>query len=242
MSHLLMEGIGQPQSIDLDGPIWSLIIEMRVSLVFPLLVLYIRRFGLAGVEVALVVAFVCAKSQAALGETSGLVGESLVGTLLLTGRYVFMFLLGVMLAARLDRVREMFFRVSPKLHAMIFSVMVCVWMVLAYTKAGVAHRGYVEVFCGVFTLYLIVACVAFPKVAAMLSGRVCLWLGDISYSLYLIHLPVLMSMFYLLYGHVSLIWIIALSFPAMLVAGHLMHHLIERPSMNLGRKLAGAIR
>jgi hypothetical protein len=46
-----------------------------------------------------------------------------------------------------------------------------------------------------------------------------------------------MSMFYLLYGHVSLIWIIALSFPAMLIAGHLMHCWIELPSMNLGRKL-----
>ena len=240
MSHLLMEGIGQPQSIDLDGPIWSLIIEMRVSLIFPLLVLYIRRFGLAGVAVALVVAFVCAKSQAALGDNSPFVGESLAGTLLLTGRYIVMFLLGVMLAARLDRIRETFLRGSPKLHAMIFSVMVCVvcvWMVLAYTKAVQAHLGYVDVFWGVFTLYLIVACVAFPKVAAMLSGRVCLWLGDISYSLYLIHLPVLMSMLYLLYGHVSLIWIIALSFPAMLIAGHFMHYLIERPSMKLGRKL-----
>jgi peptidoglycan/LPS O-acetylase OafA/YrhL len=239
ISHLLMTGIGARQSISLDGPIWSLIIEMRVSLIFPLLVLYIRRFGLAGVAVALVFAFVCAKSQTALGEnTAGLVGDSLAGTLLLTGRYIVMFLLGVMLAARLDRVRKMFLRAPPMLHAMIFGGMVCIWMVLAYTKAMEPHRGYVDVFSGVFTLYLIVSCVAFPKVSAMLSGRVCLWLGDISYSLYLIHLPVLMSMFYLLYGHVSLIWIVALSFPAMLIAGHLMHYAIERPSMNLGRKLA----
>jgi peptidoglycan/LPS O-acetylase OafA/YrhL len=239
MSHLLMVGIGVRQSISLDGPIWSIIIEMRVSLIFPLLVLYIRRFGLAGVAFALAVAFVCAKSQTALGEnTAGLVGESPAGTLLLTGRYIVMFLLGVMLAARLDRIRETFLKVPPMLHAMIFGGMVCIWIAAAYTKAMEPHRGYLDVFSGVFTLYLISSCVAFPKVSAMLSGRVCLWLGDISYSLYLIHLPVLMSMFYLLYGHVSLIWIIALSFPAMLIAGHLMHHWIERPSMNLGRRLA----
>ena len=141
MSHLSMEGIGWGRSIGLDSPIWSLIVEMRVSLIFPLLVLYIRRFELAGVAVALVVAFVCAKGQAALGDNSSLLGESLAGTLLLTGRYIVMFLLGVMLAARLDRIREMFLRVSPKLHAMIFSGMVCVWMVLAYTKAGGAAPG-----------------------------------------------------------------------------------------------------
>ena len=239
ISHLLMTGIGVRQSISLDGPIWSIIIEMRVSLIFPLLVLYIRRLGLVGVAIALAVAFVCAKSQTALGEnTAGLVGESLAGTLLLTGRYIVMFLLGVMLAARLDRIRETFLKAPPMLHAMIFAGMVCIWVVAAYTKAMEPHRGYLDVFAGVFTLYLIVSCVAFPKVSAMLSGRICLWLGDISYSLYLIHLPVLMSMFYLLYGHVSLIWIIALSFPAMLIAGHLMHRWIEVPSMNLGRKLA----
>lgn len=239
MSHLLMAGIGARQSISLDGPIWSLIIEMRVSLIFPLLVLYIRRFGLAGVAMALVFAFVCAKSQTALGEdTVGLVGESLVGTLLLTGRYIVMFLLGVMLAARLDQIKVTFLHAAPILHAIIFGGMVCIWIVAAYTKMVESHRGYVDVFSGVFTLYLITSCIAFPKVSAMLSGRLCLWLGDISYSLYLIHLPVLMSMFYLLYGHVSLIWIIALSFPAMLIAGHLMHYWIERPSMNLGRKLA----
>ena len=239
MSHLLMAGIGVRQSISLDGPIWSLIIEMRVSLIFPLLVLYIRRFGLVGVAMALVFSFVCAKSQTAPGENAaGLVGDSLVGTLLLTGRYIVMFLLGVMLAARLDRTRETFLQAPPMLHAMIFGGMVCIWLVVAYTKATESHRGFVDVFSGVFTLYLIISCIAFPKVSAMLSGRVCLWLGDISYSLYLIHLPVLMSMFYLLYGHVSLIWIIALSFPAMLIAGHLMHYWIERPSMNFGRKLA----
>jgi peptidoglycan/LPS O-acetylase OafA/YrhL len=239
ISHLLMAGIGVRQSISLDGPIWSIIIEMRVSLIFPLLVLYIRRLGLAGVAFALAVAFVCAKSQTALGEnTTGLVGESLAGTLLLTGRYSVMFLLGVVLAARLDRVREKFLRAPPMLHAIIFGGMVCIWAVAAYTKAMEPHRGYLDIFSGIFTLYLIISCVAFPKVSAMLSGRVCLWLGDISYSLYLIHLPVLMSMFYLLYGHVSLIWIVALSFPAMLIAGHLMHYWIERPSMNLGRKLA----
>jgi hypothetical protein len=45
-------------------------------------------------------------------------------------------------------------------------------------------------------------------------------------------------MFYLLYGHVSLISIIDLSLPAMLIAGHLMEYWIERPSLSLGRMLA----
>jgi peptidoglycan/LPS O-acetylase OafA/YrhL len=238
-SHLLMEGIGLRQSIRLDGPIWSLIIEMRVSLIFPLLVLYVRKFGWAGVAVALATAFLCAKAQTALGEnTAGLVGESLAGAILLTGRYVVMFLLGVILAARLERIKATFLRIPVAVHSIIFGGMACIWVALIYTKALEPHRGFVDVFSGVCTLYLIVACLVFPRVSALVSGRVCLWLGDISYSFYLIHLPVLMAMFYLLYGRLSLMWIIALSFPAMLIAGHLMYSWVERPSMFVGKTLA----
>jgi peptidoglycan/LPS O-acetylase OafA/YrhL len=240
-SHLVMTGIHR-SSIRLDGPIWSLIIEMRISIIFPLLVLYVRRFGWLGVGASLVAAFACSKTaKYALGETSSQVAERLIGAFLLTTRYMAFFLLGAVTAARLDRIKDTFVRVSTKIHAAVFVVMVFIWMALAYIKEVGPHQGYVDVFCGVFTMYLIVACVAFPKVAAMLSGRVCLWLGDISYSLYLIHLPVLLAVFYLLYGRMSLGAIIVVAFPAMLLAGHVMHYLIERPSMKLGRKLAGAI-
>ena len=238
LSHLLMTGIHWSRSIGLNSPIWSLIIEMHISIMFPLLVLYVRRFGWSGVAAALVAAFVCAKARAALGETSNLVAESFVGALVVTGRYVVLFLLGVIVAARLDRIKEMFVRVPGKLHVAVFSGMVFIWMMLGYTKTVLTHQGYVDVFCAVFTMYLIVFCVASPKFSNRLSGRVFLWLGDISYSLYLIHLPVLTAVFYLFYGRMSLSAMIAVAFPAMLLAGHAMHYLIERPSMKLGRKLA----
>jgi peptidoglycan/LPS O-acetylase OafA/YrhL len=244
VSHLLMVGIGWDRSIGLDGSIWSLIIEMRVSIMFPLLVLYVRRFGWSGVAAALVASFVCTNARVALGEVNALVAESPIGALLLTGHFVALFLLGVIVAARLDQIKELFCRVSPKLHGVVFIGMVFIWMMLAYyMKERTAHLGgYADVFCGVFTMYLIGLCVTFPKVSAKLSGRVCLWLGDISYSLYLIHLPVLLAVVYLLNGRMSLGGMFAVAFPAMLLAGHVMHHLIELPSMKLGRKLAGAIR
>jgi peptidoglycan/LPS O-acetylase OafA/YrhL len=82
----------------------------------------------------------------------------------------------------------------------------------------------------------IVCCVAI--LGKKLSARLCLWLGDISYSLYLIHMPVLLALVYLFYEKVPLGPMIALTLPAMLVAAQLMHHLIELPSMALGRRLA----
>ena len=49
-------------------------------------------------------------------------------------------------------------------------------------------------------MYLIMLCVAFPKLSLRLSSAPLLWLGDISYSLYLIHAVVLFSIVYLLVG------------------------------------------
>jgi peptidoglycan/LPS O-acetylase OafA/YrhL len=237
-AHLLTVGI-KDYSISLDTPIWSVIVEMRVSLLFPLLVWYTRRLGWPGIAVAVVAAFACAKAQAAIGEsTAYVVADSTVGALLLTGRYLVLFLLGVILAARLNWVKTTVDRLSPKLHAIVFILMVFTWLTLAYERVMDAHRGYVDIFFGVFTMYLIGLCVTYQTLSARLSGRISQWLGNISYSLYLIHMPALMAVVYLMHRRASLLEMLAVAFPATLVAGHVMHYLIERPSMALGRKLS----
>jgi peptidoglycan/LPS O-acetylase OafA/YrhL len=238
-SHLLMTGLHE-DAIRLDGPVWSLIIEMRVSIIFPLLVLYVRRFGWPGVAASLIVAFICNHVRASVGDTSPQTAESITGVVLLTMRYVPFFLVGVIAASRLEKLKRLFVQVSLKVHAALFIGAASVLVLMAYVHLHV--HGYGDLFYGLIALYLIISCVAFPKVAKTLSGRLCLWLGDISYSLYLVHLPVLLALGYLFYGRLSLAVIIAVALPAMLVAAHLMHCSVERPSMKLGRRLAGAIR
>lgn len=234
VSHLLMTGtLG---GTTLDSPIWSLIIEMRISIIFPLLVLYVRRFKWACVTAALVAAFVCSKSSAALGETSALTAESFAGALLLTGRYVPLFLLGIISVEWLNRIRDFLIRMSVKLHAAVLIGMVLICVILDHMK--LTGHAYADVFYGLFAIYLITLCVTFPTLAEQLTGRVCVWLGDISYSLYLIHVPVLLAVFYLLHRLMSVGAMIAVAFPAILLAAHAMHYMVEKPSMTLGRKLA----
>lgn len=241
--QLIMTGIDGPKSISLDPPIWSLIIEMRISILFPLLVLCVRRFGWASVAAALVLAYGCGKLQIAIGEqTAAGVPESIAGTFLFTGRYVILFLLGIIMAARLHSIKTVMRRVSRRHHAAALAVMTFFWFVLAYERFTVYHSGVADVFCGVFAMYMIALCVTFPKVSLRLSGAVWLWLGDISYSLYLIHMPVMLVLFYLLYRHVSMPVMLALSLATSLLAAHTMHHLIERPSAILGRKLSERMR
>ena len=65
-----------------------------------------------------------------------------------------------------------------------------------------------------------------------------IWLEDVSYSFYLIHLPVLMALIYVLYPIAPLWLIVSVALPLMLLAGHLMHRAVERPSLRFGRSLS----
>ncbi|MDP9126705.1 MAG: acyltransferase [Pseudomonadota bacterium] len=233
-SHMLMTDVHQSATI-LDRPIWTLIVEMRIALIFPLLILFVKRFGWPGVVASMVAAFLCSKIQAALGEPSVMVAESPAGSLFLTGRYVPFFLFGIITAASLDQYGKILNRVSRTCQGAIFicSVLLCVFLNLKRPGGD----GYIDILYGLMAMYLIAVCAVVPAVSATLSARTCVWLGNISYSLYLIHLPVLLGIVILLLGHASLVVTMAVAVPSMLLIAHMMHYLIERPSMNLGRKL-----
>ena len=73
--------------------------------------------------------------------------------------------------------------------------------------------------------------------------RVLLWgpvkaLGTMSYSVYLTHFIVLLTLVHLLYGRLPLIAILGLSLAATLVVSAACYRLVELPSMNLGRRLS----
>ena len=69
------------------------------------------------------------------------------------------------------------------------------------------------------------------------------WLGKISYPLYLIHWPVLIGCLALLLrlkpwvaSPGAAAWLLVLGLPVMLVSAWVLHRLVERPLMKLGRK------
>jgi peptidoglycan/LPS O-acetylase OafA/YrhL len=69
----------------------------------------------------------------------------------------------------------------------------------------------------------------------LLSGKVLTWLGQVSYSLYLLHLPVLLTVFHLFSGKAPLGVLIAATVGLSLIMAHLSYRWIEQPSMALGR-------
>lgn len=71
-----------------------------------------------------------------------------------------------------------------------------------------------------------------------LQSRVPQFLGKISYSLYLIHMPIMYSCLYLLIGRMPIVWILLLVFLINLPVSWLFWHLIERPSIAMSRRVS----
>jgi peptidoglycan/LPS O-acetylase OafA/YrhL len=84
---------------------------------------------------------------------------------------------------------------------------------------------------------IIVAAIHSNTLRRMLLQRWIVWLGEMSYSLYLTHFIVLLLMVHMLYGRVPLTLLLALYLPASFVLSRMFYVAVERPSMNLGRRL-----
>jgi len=67
---------------------------------------------------------------------------------------------------------------------------------------------------------------------------VLVWFGKISYSLYLVHLIVLLSLIHALVGQLPLVTIVAIAVPCSLIAAFVTNTWVEQPFNELGKRLA----
>jgi peptidoglycan/LPS O-acetylase OafA/YrhL len=84
---------------------------------------------------------------------------------------------------------------------------------------------------------LIVAAISNGLPRRFLSTTPIQWLGRVSYSLYLIHVPVFLVAEHLIYPKLPHVLIIAISIPTALVLAEIFHRTIEQPAHELGRSM-----
>lgn len=65
------------------------------------------------------------------------------------------------------------------------------------------------------------------------------YIGKISYSLYLIHLPVLFAFIHMLNGKIPMSLILFGTIVMTFIVASIMHHVVERPAIKLGKYLTG---
>lgn len=220
MAHLAMTDSSQYQS--LDNVMWSLVHELRISIIFPFLAACISWNWKASLSFSLILS---------------LVGTYCAGRFLFLGIFdpaatlgcLFLFAAGAVVFLKLKEISNIMGRMSN--------------VIIAFLTVGALFLITLKNFYGAIAwlpaVFLVVVSATNIFAIKILSFRPLEWLGDVSYSLYLVHLPILLFLTHTLNGLVEYRWIIVLVIAASLAVADLAHRFIERPSITLGKKLAG---
>ena len=220
----------------LDSSMWTLVHEMRISLVFPLLAACAVRDPRRTLAVSLAAFVVLSISHLTAAATAPIPWpdlKMLVLSVLQSLRYCLFFVFGILLARR-PTFLQLPASSSPGFRAVLW-VVTLVLLAVPYTA------GYVELCYALGAFMLLDLCMRSPAVRTFLRHSTTLWLGKVSYSLYLVHLVVLIATVYLLHKLLPLAAILPLVVVLSLLAAQLLNRTVELPSSALGKRLAAQL-
>jgi peptidoglycan/LPS O-acetylase OafA/YrhL len=229
----------------LDGPIHSLVWEMRVSALFPFIVIPIIRWGWRGAAgVAAAIVALIALIQVGFSGDTGVwrlltvnPGLGAIGKLSLevewTAFFGLFFVIGTLLLLVLRH------PVARRARLPGVALALTLGLGLFIIQLHWSHLELVQdLMVGVGSCLVILACGLPGFLQRALSGRVPAWLGSISYSLYLVHVPLLMLAVIVLHGRVPVPGILLAILPTSILAAWGFDRLVTKPCARLGRHLA----
>lgn len=234
--HILF--LGNYDANRYNGTFWTLIQEMRISVVFPLVCAAVLRLRARG---GLLVALMLFVVDIML-EFTQIIPTSYSRTFCYTG----MFVIGILLA----RYREYLGDKIGKLHAgsdrLYWGAFFVFVFVYAYTPSLSNAMGWDNIaafdsITAIGAAGIILFSLADKKVEKFLLWRPISFLGRISYSLYLLHFPILLAFGHVFYLHVPpIVWLIPYVVTTISFAA-LMYWAVEAPSIRLGKALSKRI-
>jgi peptidoglycan/LPS O-acetylase OafA/YrhL len=244
LKHLTLWGT--KDALTLDVVIWSLVHEMRISLVFPFILFSLRKYRWRALLAFLLFSLACTiLAWHRTGSIStGKEETTFFDSCLATGFYSVFFAAGAFLAIERDRVALRIAGLLKWKKILLFAI-VAICLVKASDTSSL--NGIAVIYInGIGALGLIALALGVQKFGNLLNHGVLIWLGRISYSLYLVHTLIFFGVDQTIGGlwpglqnspvakGLSLLAVIALS----LLAADLMARFIEFPSIRLGKKLS----
>ncbi|PEN43550.1 hypothetical protein CN540_31265 [Bacillus toyonensis] len=247
LSYLLMLGI---DTHNFNTVTWSLIHEMRISIFFPLIMIPILKYDwkkslIIGLltTYSLWFVFVVASLLIKVGDLSFILKS--IGD---TFYYCSFFVIGSVFAKYKDSIKFFYNRQSilTKTLIVIFAILMysIEWVVpgLGELKSNggiylITLRTFINLCVTIAILILFMFALNSTKFQNKLRNSKLVYLGKISYSLYLIHPIILLTSIYALKDFLSIeIIVVAIPFVSIIIAS-IMYKLIEEPSINLGKRL-----
>ena len=232
LNHIFL--IGSFDSQTYNRAFWSLVYEMRISLVFPLLVLLLQLgawWRVLGAAVAL------SRTELAVERLPIWPGSN---ELPMTLHYAALFAVGMLLAREMPRLRSVFVRMPLRVKASL-----CVLALLCYVHENwllpESRLQHIPLFRdGLIALavsFFIISAFSSSRISAWLSRGLPVFLGKISYSVYLYHVVILLSLVHCFYGKVPLAEIWLATAVLTFAVATLSYYAIELPSIRLARAM-----
>ncbi|HEX4270678.1 MAG TPA: acyltransferase [Rhizomicrobium sp.] len=220
--HLAM--IGTVRLEGLDSVMWSLVHEMRIALFLPLIAISVRRAMWPSLCLALLVSL--------LAQTMAVNASPVAESWLMTAYYACLFFAGSALALNIDRIRSWWMRRSGLTRAALW--VVTILFICIPDQIG---ERWIVYTIGLGAIGVVMLCASDVFAGKMLSNGALQYFGKISYSLYLTHWPVMLTMLHLFYGKAPT-WVVILATAAIIIAvAHITWALIERPCQKLSHHL-----
>ena len=246
-----LSGILQFDALRYDPPVWSLVYEMRISICFPLLMFAVLRWDWrlvlgAAVAAGIVGGVLTPTSSIAIGSHTLRVPWTLPWTTL---EYLFLFVGGAVMARERARLTTWFRDLPGAARIGLWALAAGIFVYWPFVIPGnpLRENGPIDsperlIPFGLAAAIVVLGVLGSPRVARVLLHPAVHFLGRISYSLYLLHVVVAMVLLHLLLPRgLAPVWVVAVLMPPISVAAAaVFYRLVERPTMELGRRLARA--
>jgi len=200
-----------------------LVHELRISLALPLLLICIRRAPMISV---------LASFSLQLAGRDG--PPWLMALVPDTAAYIVFFCVGAWLAVYQSRFAKLI-----QVSLLTKALLCVVGLILLSFPNSFAYCGTIT---GVGACLIIATVTASPELSRALSTRWCELLGRVSYSLYLTHAVILLTLIRVLGPFLPIELILTIAVPIIGIAAVAGYYWIERPSIGLGHAVANRVR
>lgn len=231
VNHILF--LGYYNTNEYNTVIWSLVHEMRISIIFPFLMFLILRFSW---KTNITIVFVLSIASFMLLK----IFEPKYNTnFIITLHYISMFMIGSLLAKHKEFLVG-FYNKANQLQRFIFFL----FALTLYTYQGLLshiklmHNFLINEYLIAMgsSLFIIIA-LSTSKFSVFLNLKPLRFLGEISYSLYLYHTIILFSLIYIFKDTLPIYIILFSTVICSIIWATIFYYFVEKPSKELGTKL-----
>jgi peptidoglycan/LPS O-acetylase OafA/YrhL len=222
--------LGTTRAIAINPPSWSLVYELRISLLIPFMAFAVARSSTKA-AIATIILFVIVELLIKVTHIGQFPygADNLQAAAIITARFTVCFSAGVLLARdNLQDKRAIQLIAAHPLVALFSSFLLMSVLLDQFSLFG--------------AIILIALTLGWQPMRQFLSQHVLMWLGSISYSLYLTHFILLTSLGHLLHGRLPQILIAALVVPLAIAFAEFFHEFVEQPAITWSRQMKGPSR